>query len=58
MTPTERKKAIATAVAVAASHPMLPREIKLGFAAIAEELDELRAQQILLNRGGFMERSG
>lgn len=42
MTPSERAKAIATAVAVAAKHPLLSSEIKVGLAAMAEELAELR----------------
>lgn len=43
MTPIERQKAIDNAVAVAATNPLVPLAVRVGLAAIAEELRELRA---------------
>jgi hypothetical protein len=42
MTTEQRLKAIATMVAGVARHPLMPDELKVGMAALAEELRELR----------------
>ncbi len=44
MTPDERRKAIANAVAEATHNAFVPTAIKVGFAAMAEELRELNAR--------------
>lgn len=41
MTPDERRKAIANAVAVASNNALAPTWAKVGLAAMAEELREL-----------------
>lgn len=40
----ERRKAIANAVAVASSHAFVPAAVRVGLAAMAEELRELDAR--------------
>lgn len=44
MNTAERKKAIETAVAAAVGNAWLPTAIKVGLAAMGEELRELRAE--------------
>lgn len=48
MTAEERKKKIKTAVAAAVAHPMMPRVVAEGIAALAEEVDLLRGACIVL----------
>lgn len=53
MTRDERRKAIANAVAAAAGNALVPTAVKVGFAAMAEELREqdARIQKIETMKG-------
>lgn len=57
MTPIERRKAIDNAVAVAATNPLVPIAVRVGLAAMAEELRELRdLAQAQLDAGASVRR--
>ena len=57
MTPAERRKAIETAVAQVVNSRAVPADIRLGIAALAEEVAELRSQladvKATLTRGNY-----
>ncbi len=44
MTREERERVMATAVAVAAVNPLVPGALRVGLAALVEEVRELRAR--------------
>ena len=50
MTRDERLKAISNAVALAATHPLVPLPVRVGIAAMAEELRDVVGRLVVVER--------
>jgi hypothetical protein len=50
MNRVERLKAIETAVALAAGHPFVPAAVRVGLAALAEELRDVVGRLVVVER--------